>query len=205
MPSWGCDHNDNRQTGRRQMIKMIVAGTTCTGWSSRGAQRRHDDETMFPFLVFVFCVRWMKPDVCIHECTMMFDVGLLAQAFADSYRLESFIVPPELMGDTVKRNRRYSILINKDTCDFKGSCRDFEEFFAASMDVDGDIYLFADDDMQRPAYRELLHARGCTYLPDGIGGGWISLYTLETQCRKIGYDNEMMIYMNPDGEPFLRI
>ena len=71
--------------------------------------------------------------------------------------------------------------------------------FAASMEVDGDTYLFADEEIQRPAYRDLLRARGCTDLPEGIGGDWSNLYTVETQGRKIEYDNEMVKYMSPEG------
>ena len=93
----------------------MVAGSTCSGWSTRGKRRRHADPSMKPFLIFLFLVRYLRPDLLIHECTLQFDVNLLIMFLNHLYLITSLVVSPELFGIPIKRNRKYSIITNLTT------------------------------------------------------------------------------------------
>lgn len=142
--SWAAAHGDGEAGlgDDDSTIKAVVVGSTCKVWSSRGAQRRHGGKSMLPFLVWIFLLRHIRPDIVVHECTMNFDVSLLQRWLSHLYQMVSLVVSPEPFGVPAARNRRYTMMANKCSMTFVGP-RHFEHVFAMACEVDADVFFSA--------------------------------------------------------------
>jgi hypothetical protein len=143
-----ADEEDNEALDNS--LKCMVVGSTCVSWSVVGKRKRAGDKTMRPFLIFLFLVRKVCPDILLHECTAHFDCKLLVEYLGHLYRMVwSTVIAPELFGVPVKRDRRYSLLINISTVAVSGSISvdDMEAALAASRELDGNVFFAAGDSL----------------------------------------------------------
>ena len=144
MCSWSDPDAEDDGDFEDETLKVAIAGSTCTGWSSVGLRKRRGDQSMRPFLIFVFLVRCLRPDILIHECTVLFDVELLREYLGNEYQVQSMVMSPQMFGFPHQRNRRYTVLIRAATMAFAGTMSEFQEDFRATMELDGDVLFAAD-------------------------------------------------------------
>ena len=168
-------------------LKVIIAGTICIAWSSMGAQQRECHHTMLPFLIFIFLVRALKPDVVLHECVVPFDVDCFRKYLGPSFECQTTVLNPNSFGWPVQRQRRYSLLLNTHSvhwCDSPGRSRGLaalHHVFATSLELTGDCFYMTDD-VDLAEERSSL-ARKRKMDPAAAVADWKVLYTPATQQR----------------------
>ena len=163
-----------------ESLHIIIAGSTCTAWSSRGLAKRENDPTMYPFMIWIFLIRALSPDVVIHECTSHFNHEVFSHYLA-AYNTHSFLVCPTQLGWPVHRLRRYTILTSTATVRWTGDVSHIQSFFSASMEVDGDVLYCS-------TAEEVAHECGALLAKRRVQQGfevndWSELYSPLTQER----------------------
>ena len=157
---------------------------------------------MRPFLIWLCLVRHLRPDLLIHECTRFFDVGLLKENLGDLFMIESTNITPELLGIPQSRNRRYTVLINKGTCVWLSNLREFEMLFSRTMELDGDSYFMAPEELVRSTFSEQLQRKGFQPLQDDDDlkdFDWSMIYTPSTRGRLQKYRSHRQQHQSPEG------
>ena len=107
-------------------LKVLVFGSTCKAWSSKGSRKGKSDKSMRPFLISLFLARALAPDLILHECTLLFDTSLLTKFLSHVFKLISFVVSPQMLGWPVQRNRMYTIAVNMSTLSLTGDMIKYE-------------------------------------------------------------------------------
>ena len=93
------------------VLRLVVAGSTCTAWSRMGKKREWSAFSAIVFMVWAVSTLSARPDFILHECTEDFDVATLELVFSALYLITSFVFSPRDLGIPASRPRRYSILV----------------------------------------------------------------------------------------------
>ena len=197
MCKWSHENSENSH------LQLMVAGSTCTGWSSRGVRLGAEDTSMLPFLIFMFVVRRLQPDILLHECTVNFDVGLLRKYIGNFYRIVSFVASPQLVGLPVQRSRRFTMCMRTESIMFGGSVLEFESQLSASIELSGDAFFMADASSIEEEARCMETARRFD-----IGGkydDWCHLYSPCTNLRLTELAAQQDRRASPDGTYLVEI
>ena len=165
-------------------LKLVVAGTTCTAWSSRGLSRKEADETMRPFMIWLFLLRQLQPDLVVHECTSRFRAEIF-QKYLGSFDWRTVQICPRDLGWPVHRSRRYTVLCNSNTTTWQGGpdldC--LNTLFSASVELEADS-LYCASATEIEAEKELLLRRRKVQ-PGLAVSDWADCYTPLTQRRPL--------------------
>ena len=91
-------------------LHVVVAGTTCTPWSAMGRRGHWAADETVAFLVWLYEIRALQPDVVIHECTQFFDWTIFTTILAGLYVVRSLVWSPVDVGFPANRPRRWTQL-----------------------------------------------------------------------------------------------
>ena len=163
-------------------IKMLVAGSTCTAWSSMGKGRRMCDETMVPFMILCFLVRDLQPHFLAHECTSMFDAELFLKYVGGPYRVQSTLLTPLDFGWPVCRRRRYTLVWNSQTVEWDGDVDTIVPTYGTSLELNGDIFFMEENKQILEEQRAMVKHRG--FQGDVPVEDWRQLYSAATSMRR---------------------
>ena len=98
------------------VFRLVVAGTTCTTWSSMGLRRQWCAWSAVVFVVWCFVTLGDLPDAIMHECTQHFSTEFLELIFGEKYVISSFVFGPREMGFPCTRTRRYTLMLRRSRC-----------------------------------------------------------------------------------------
>ena len=94
-------------------ISLNITGFSCASWSSMGNQLGWLDETSLPWSQW--CAERLKrqDDWVVCECTGLFDLETFREIAREVYEVHSLFVSPDMLGEPIRRNRMYMLLIHK--------------------------------------------------------------------------------------------
>jgi hypothetical protein len=92
-----------------------VSGNTCVPWSMLGSKFGWLHECTIVMLAWLWSLVKALPECIIEECTPRFDWEAFQDLLSKWYVVQSLVYSPCQMGIPVKRQRRYTICIRKDT------------------------------------------------------------------------------------------
>ena len=91
------------------IITIMVAGVTCTDYSSMGNGLQNTGTTVLVFYAFAFQVLADLPEIVLLECTVLFDTIVL-KIFSSEYLIQCIDFSPREMGIPSSRPRKYMLL-----------------------------------------------------------------------------------------------
>jgi hypothetical protein len=144
-----CDDNRCRVYGppgfRQGFLRLAVAGTTCTSWSSMGTRRMWASDTAVPFMVWLFEVRATLPHMVVHECTPEFDWVVFNVVLGAFYVISTIVFSPVQLGIPASRPRRYTLLVLRTsaTLTLSLTTTTFAELFYRQCSVLGHVFWSA--------------------------------------------------------------
>lgn len=92
----------------------MIAGVTCTDWSSRGAKKMTLGKGAIAFASFAYEVWHYAPDIVIVECTRTFNHGDLISLLNEKYAVSPVVFSPTDLGIPSERIRKYTVLLKRD-------------------------------------------------------------------------------------------
>ncbi len=123
-------------SGHGGMLRLWVAGTSCTDFSSRGKRERSSGVTMRPRKVWVSAVRTAKPDLILHEITPSAKaLELLREDLGDLYQVETCQMSPCDLGYPVMRLRQFTVLARKESLSLHAGWESFLRTFGRAVAV----------------------------------------------------------------------
>ena len=168
-------------------LKVIVAGTICIAWSSMGSQQREGHPTMLPFLIWIFLLRALTPDIVIHECVVPFDVDCFRKYLGATFECQTIVLNPTSFGWPVQRQRRYTALLNTHTVHWVDggghpcSLAALHRVFGASLELTGECFFMTDQEDLTEERASFAKKRMMD--PEALVDDWKVLYTHATQNR----------------------
>ena len=132
------------------MLKVCIAGVTCTGWSQAGKRREFSDTSERQHAIFVAerlkRAEDLVDDIVFIECASTYKADEKLRALRSSHIILILRYGPERMGWPFRRCRTFVALLNKRTMAWCGP-DNFEADFSARFDrargCDGDMLLCA--------------------------------------------------------------
>ena len=97
------------------VLRVLVAGSACTDWSSFGSQQHAAGPTVFYLLVLLRMVLETSPDVFLHENVSSFPTELLLDVLQDAYTVEELMTSPVDAAFPIERRRKYCLCRRKAT------------------------------------------------------------------------------------------
>ena len=143
-------------------IRIELAGTTCKAWcplSATGAKDRSKLRQLHPstapFLVWLYFVLWLQPDIVVHENSDHFDsVNELQRRIQHLYLCFAVILCPSWFGLPVRRPRTYTICFLKHTISWSGCLQEFKRMFAQEVTMRPDVFFCASKQEQERVIRQ---------------------------------------------------
>lgn len=133
----------NRQDGQ---ISLVVAGSCCQAWSSKGLQLGVAHPSFVVWLVFVAELKTLLPDMFLHEITPKFPHKLFDFFLSESYQLVIFKdICPTLLGHPVRRPRQFVMGFRRDVFKSTAQEQEFKQIFGRRVVLPGSVYFVAPD------------------------------------------------------------
>ena len=92
---------------------IVIAGTTCTSWSSLGKKGKWVAFSAISFMIWAYETYSIEPDIVIHECTPAFQWSVLQRIFEPRYIVMSIKASPTDLGWPCMRPRRWTLLFHR--------------------------------------------------------------------------------------------
>ena len=109
-----CLVNDKADLGPG-VTTLVTAGSTCVDDSPFGSRRGMSGRAAKAFLSWVYEMRSQGPDLILHECSHLFDVGLLHDLLGDLYHVMQVKISPKDLGFPMTRMRSITWLVSRST------------------------------------------------------------------------------------------
>lgn len=129
------------------VISILVAGVTCTDFSSMGARRRSAGVTTLCFHAFAAQALVDAPHMILLECVKGFEVHNL-NVFNGAYIINHIDFSPKDLGFAVSRPRKYMLLLHRDKVQMTATFNrnNFGQLFFAPCTMNPLEYFVVDDD-----------------------------------------------------------
>ena len=129
-------------------LRLLIAGITCTDYSSAGARRGLLGDSLVPLLVFIWARREGIDDVVLIEEVPAFRkviMPLLDQFLADIYQVESVFLCPSDIGWPMTRRRCFLRLARRDRVEVSSSFsqHSLRAAFSRTVELRGDDLFMA--------------------------------------------------------------
>lgn len=144
------------------MLRIHVAGSTCTSWSRMGSKLQWAASGTLAFLVWAFDTRGAAPHVVIHECTSDFDITYLTIILGAAYTISSIVFSPKDLGFPSSRPRRYTMMVHRSLVHqcIPYSLEDFRSLFFRSCIATGHMFWDAPAEILTAFAAKLAKKRG---------------------------------------------
>ena len=98
-----------------QVLRLMVAGSSCTDWSAFGSQQHAAGPTVFYLLVLLRVVLETLPDLFLHENVPSFPTELLLEVLHEAYVMEEMMTSPVDGAFPIERRRKYCLCRRRTT------------------------------------------------------------------------------------------
>ena len=151
------------------IITILVAGVTCTDYSSMGSGLHNTGATVLAFYAFAYQILADLPEIVILECTVLFDTTVL-RIFSDEYVIQVIDFSPRELGVPSSRPRKYMLLTrtSKIRLHLPFDRFHFGKLFFARRTASSQLYIVVSDEFrQEGLINSLRKQRGYLKLLDG--------------------------------------
>ena len=93
-----------------------VASTTCVAHCAIGGRQRWIHESAVPCLIWLFMMKAIAPDVCLHENSPLFLAEML-QKLSPAMSVSTLLVSPQDRGEPFRCKRRYTAAVSNSSMD----------------------------------------------------------------------------------------
>ena len=151
-------------------LRVLIAGTSCVGWSDAGKKAKLQRPSMLTFLLLVADAVHQKYDVICHENTEGMPDELLEYFFGPTHLVVPLRLAPYHLGMPVRRPRKYTICIRKgiEVTSANFSQAEFLALFAQVPCLDPHDLWCAPPEATEERY--MRRATECGMLPKGEAG-----------------------------------
>lgn len=123
---------------------IVIAGSNCQAWSSKGLQLGCAHPSMLTWLCFAYELKVMLPDIWVHEITPFFPWKLFNYVLGGRYRIQEFHdLCPTLLGHPVRRPRQYLVGFRIGVAHSTANEAEFRAIFACRLMLSGSVYFAA--------------------------------------------------------------
>ena len=150
------------QPEERSGFLISAAGFSCTDWSPRRMSKRPGLQGATAPVFFHWSVenKHLQPDLLFWENSAHFDPGALIAALGDGFDHHYAEMSPDVLGWPAARPRLFGVSVLRSTCSFGGSTEEFLSWFMRKPQLDGDVFLRANEEEITNMMRELALCRG---------------------------------------------
>ena len=174
-----------------RVLRMNLAGTTCTAWSYMGKRRCWSAESTLSFVIWAHEQVALAVDIVIHECTVGFDVSTLMLIFGGAYICFTFVMCPTDLNRPASRPRRWTMLVRRSCFAVKLplTLDNFKSFFALRLaEATADMLLRAPAALTDAMIEALALAKHLPpRTPEGLSWPWEQVLTTGDYMRLLGY------------------
>ena len=131
------------------VLRLAVAGSTCTSWTRMGGRSHWPVASAVPFAVWATETLFWEPDLVVHECTPDFDIQFMEELFIARYLVQSIVFSPIMLGIPTNRPRRYTLMIHRGRllAAHAFTLPTFSSLFSRTLRTSGHIFWSAPDNV----------------------------------------------------------